>query len=105
MPLEHRARIMWSPELLQLGLPAISEITDPSWFDGTDPRNGESWSLVCRFDLPANQQGNPTYARVRFLMDAAPHERLKPGVVLQLFERATKGHARVEILGSHSDAT
>ena len=89
---EHRARITWSSEHVRLGLPTFSQTTDPSWLDGAE----EGWSLVCVFDRPPRVQGNPSVARVRFLMEEAPP--LTPGTTIQLFERATSQRATVEIL-------
>ena len=90
---EHRARITWSDGQVRHGLPRLRESTDPAWFDG-----GETWSLRCRFDRAPTQQGNPSEAHISFLVEEAPHERLVPGAVLHLFERATSGHASVEVL-------
>ena len=50
------------------------------------------------FEPPPNEQGSPTVARVRFVMPDAPHERLRPGATLRLFERGTHGFANVHIL-------
>jgi hypothetical protein len=71
--------------------------TDPAWFTA-DPPQAEGWSLVCTFERSVREQGNPSAARVRFLMENAPDERLQPGVVLRLFERQTQAFATVEIL-------
>jgi hypothetical protein len=54
--------------------------------------------LVCSFDTVPAEQGNPSFARVRFMVENAPHELLRPGVTLQLFERATQAYATVQIL-------
>ena len=53
---------------------------------------------ICEFDSPPSEQGDPSTARVQFAMEAAPHDRLTPGALLQMFEPATLKHARVEIL-------
>ena len=95
---KRRARITWSPDQVRLGLPPISEIVDPCWLDDTVPVTREGWSLVCRFDPPPHEQGNPSTALVHFLVDNAPHERLRPGASLRLFERGTGAYANVEIL-------
>ena len=95
---EHRARITWSPEQVRQGLPPITQTVDPAWFaDDRTPR-AEGWSLMCMFEPPPNEQGSPTVARVRFVMPDAPHERLRPGATLRLFERGTHGFANVHIL-------
>jgi hypothetical protein len=52
-----------------------------------------------RFDRPPSEQGNPSEALVKFMVDGAPHEVLRPGVLLKLFERETRRFgATVEIL-------
>lgn len=98
MSTEHHALIHWSAQQVQLGLPTTPETIDPAWIDGAIPRVDEGWSLLCTFAEPPNAQGNPSAALVRFLVDAAPHDRLRAGARLQLFERATMGFAHVEIL-------
>jgi hypothetical protein len=98
MTMEHRALIHWSPRQIERGLPAITRTIDPAWLEGATPRVDEGWSLVCSFDSPPAHQGSPSKARVHFLVDAAPHNRLRAGAQLQLFERATQELARVEIL-------
>ncbi len=37
-------------------------------------------------------------ARIQFMMETAPHERLSPGIRLRLFERSTGGYALIEVL-------
>jgi hypothetical protein len=91
---EHRARVTWSEAQVRHGLPRTRESTDPAWFTAGE----EAWSLRCRFETSPAQQGNPSEARISFLMDEAPHERLVPGAILHLFERATTSHAMVEVL-------
>lgn len=91
---EHRARITWSEAQVRHGLPRVRESMDPAWFDAGE----EAWSLRCRFDRAPAQQGNPSEGYISFLVPEAPHERLVPGAVLHLFERATTGHALVEVL-------
>jgi hypothetical protein len=93
---EHDAWIYWSDKQVQIGLPTFSQTTDPSWFSGE--QHDEAWSLVCEFRSPPREQGSPSSATVRFLVDAAPHRALKPGVRLRLFERETQAYASVEIL-------
>ena len=98
MQTTHRARIQWSEEQVRRGLPSVSRTTDPSWFDGEGPGSEQGWSLVCEFDAPPAHQGNPSHARVAFLVDDAPGDRLRPGTRLHLFERGTGERAEVEIL-------
>src|SRR5687767_6275649 len=97
MTLKRLARITWSAEQVARGLPTWARTVDPAWFDG-DPAAAEGWSLTCRFESTPAEQGNPTLARVAFLVDAAPHERLAPGARLKLYERGTGQRADVEIL-------
>jgi hypothetical protein len=98
MPPEHRAQITWSDAQVRAGLPTFLETTDPAWFDG-DPPDADGWSVVCRFTEPPRVQGNPTPAWVRLMMVHAPHERLRPGARLRLYERGTGERAALEILG------
>ena len=97
MATEHRARITWSAAHVAHGLRAATHFVDPSWFVGDGP-NDEGWSLVCRFEIAPQVQGNPSMAWVRFAMAGAPHERLVPGTVLRLFEPITGDQARVELV-------
>ena len=94
---EHTARIFWSDQQIAKGLPDIAHTTDLSGFPD-DPAGPEAWSLMCRFEVSPRAQGSPSLAKVRFLVEAAPHERLIPGAKLKLFERGTHAHAKVEIL-------
>ena len=92
---EHRARFTWSPEQLRLGLPAFEETVDPAWLSGSSE---EGWSLRCRFPKRPSDQGNPSEGYVSFAMDDAPHDQLRPGSSLRLYERATQRHASVDII-------
>ena len=94
---QHVARITWSSEHERRGLPRAARMIDPAWFTGSVGEK-EAWSLVCTFEKPAAEQGNPSVARVQFMVPAAPENRLTPGATLRLFERATGGFAVVEIL-------
>ena len=94
----HSAWIFWSAEQHARGLPAIAQTIDPAWFDDAQPGRDDGWSLVCDFQSPPSEQGDPSSARVRFLVAEAPHARLRPGVRLRLVERATQSYATVEIL-------
>jgi len=93
----HRAQIFWSPEHVRLGLPAVCETVDPAWLAGERPSEDSGWSLRCAFEHPPSEQGSPSLARVAYAMAEAPL-RLAAGMQLQLFERATGGYARIEIL-------
>jgi hypothetical protein len=93
---EHEARIRWSDDQVRRGLPTIERTIDPSWF--IDGASDEGWSLVCEFRLAPREQGSPSLAHVHFAVDGAPHDRLRSGVSLRLFERETQSYATVEIL-------
>jgi len=98
MSQERLARITWSAQRVQQGLPTAFETVDPAWFGRGPSAGGEGWSVVCRYDEPPRVQGNPTRAWVRFLAPGAPHARLAPGAVLRMFEPGTGQLALVEIL-------
>ena len=57
----------------------------------------DAWSVVCAFESPPVLQRNPAEAWVRFLSDAAPHERLRPGAIFSLYE-GRADVATVEVL-------
>lgn len=97
MAATYPARITWSDEQVQLGLPSELETIDPAWESDAVPRVDDGWSLVCRFASPPSQQGNPSLAEVSFSMEETPYA-LTPGAVFNLFERCTGKYARVEIL-------
>src|SRR5258707_9855078 len=97
MTTQHRAQITWSAQQASKGLPAITKIASPSWFTEPGLGSDEGWTLVCLFDTPPSKQGNPSAARVEFLVEEAPHERLRPGAILRLFESGAH-EATVEIL-------
>ena len=90
----HRALVHWSPQQLQRGLPHSVRAIDPAWID----RDEDGWSLVVRFEKPPVQAGSPTRAWIHFAFGDAPHEVLKAGAILSMFERETGGRARVEVL-------
>jgi hypothetical protein len=96
---EHRARIQWSDtRRTRDRLPVtLQYVTMARFFEDAAGWPVNAWSVVCRFDEPPAVQGSPSLARVRFLADAAPHERLKPGVLFSLYEGRTDV-ATVELL-------
>jgi len=95
---EHRALICWSASRTQRGLPnTLRYVHGIRFTEGPPPWPDETWSLVCTFDISPSQQGNPSTARVRFLVDTAPHDRLKPGLKCWLYEGATQA-AVVEVI-------
>ena len=81
-----------------VGLPDLLTTTDPAWLANETPRQDEGWSLVCEFDRPPAEQGNPSLARVHYLFPHAPHSKHIAGTTLQLFEQATSKLAILEIL-------
>ena len=97
MEREHAARFTWSDAHRQCGLVTRTEWIAPAWFDG-DPPGADGWSLVCRFERPPAEQGSPSLGHIRLFMPEAPHERLRPGAALRLFEDVTRGYAHVEVL-------
>jgi hypothetical protein len=103
MSREHNARIHWSEAQVARGLPSVNRGIDPAWFIEPGPGSDEGWSLRYEFASPPIAEGNPSTARVEFVLPGAPHERLQPGVWLELFERATRERARVEILADDLD--
>jgi hypothetical protein len=98
MSREHEARIYWSDVQVERGLPAFDRTIDPAWFTAPGRGSDEGWSLMCEFAAPPALQGSPSVARVKFMVDQAPHERLVPGTRLELLERGTLQRAQVEIL-------
>jgi len=94
----HLAVIQWSSSQVRSGLPSFERTIDPAWLWEDAPRSNEGWSLVCEFTAPPSQQGNPSRATVRFANDSAPHDRLRVGALLRLFERVTRQYAIVRIL-------
>jgi hypothetical protein len=92
------ARIAWSQQHVERGLPEIERTIDPAWFVGEALPANAGWSLVCRFMPSPRAQGNPTFAEVEFLMPEAPAHRLVPGAKLRLFDRWTHDFADVEIV-------
>ena len=96
---EHPARITWSDAQVRIGLPGFLKTIDPAWVNGAEPSKDEGWSLICRFERPPNEQGNPSFAFVGFLVSDAPEHLLKQGAKLRLFEPGTMQLATVKILG------
>ncbi len=58
----------------------------------------EAWSIVLEFDQPPADQGNPSVATARFLVENAPVDRLQPGCAFELYE-GKKKVAIVEVIG------
>jgi len=95
---EHRASITWSQQLMDEGLPTVRELTNPAWIDPDAPGDHDGWSLACRFERAPSELGNPSAATVRMVAADAPHDRVKAGVTLRLFEPTTKQYASVAIV-------
>ena len=98
MPTEHRANITWSQALAERGLPTTSEVIESAWIDPDAPGEHDGWRLVCGFEAPPSEQGNPSAATVRFASDDAPDDRLSAGITLRLREPGTGHYASVAIL-------
>jgi len=50
----------------------------------------DCWSVVLTFELPPDRQGSPSKGLLRFLVEEAPHDWLKPDGKLQLYEGPKK---------------
>lgn len=94
----HKAVITWSRAQIERGLPTSTETIDPAWFEAPGSVPGEGWSLMCTFDSPPFVQGSPSQAHVRFMVEEAPHDRLRQGTTLHMFERDTAQYAKVILL-------
>ena len=69
--------------------PATLHYVHPARFvKGPPPWKDDTWSLACDFDVPPAEQGTESIAQVRFLVPAAPDDRLRPGTTLWLYEGA-----------------
>lgn len=55
------------------------ETDGPRWPDG-------AYSVVCSFTAPPSEHGSPIEAKVAFLVENAPQERLAAGVKFRLYE-------------------
>lgn len=95
----HKAKVSWLSEAFggRKALPPVGQYitlsrfsADTSWPDG-------AWSVVLEFEPPASVQGSPSRATVRFLVEAAPVERLMPGAIFELYEGLQKV-ATVEVI-------
>jgi hypothetical protein len=94
----HRARITWAPRAGGSGsLPTSLQYATIARFAEDSSWPNDAWSIVCAFDAPPVLQRNPAEARIHFLADAAPHDRLKPGAIFSLYEGRTDV-ATVEVL-------
>jgi hypothetical protein len=98
---QHRALVRWIPAA-QGGLsalPTVRRLVHPGHFteDGPTWPTKEGWSIVLDFDRPPVEDPSASSARVSFLMDSAPHDRLRPGRLFDFYEGARK-IAIVEVL-------
>jgi hypothetical protein len=98
----HSALVRWLPPEMRAGagLPTSLRYVGVSRF----PEDGDAWpdgawSIELRFHQPPAESGNNdiTEARVRFLFDEAPQERLRRGVTFSLHEGLQKV-ANIEVL-------
>lgn len=52
---------------------------DDNWLE-------DAWSIVLDFTIPPAEQGNPSFGLASFLMANAPGNKLKSGVMFELYE-------------------
>jgi len=73
---------------------AISRFDDdgPNWPDG-------AWSVVLEFPQGTDPGSSPVIVNAHFLMEDAPHERLRPGATFTLHE-GRKEVGRVHVVAS-----
>jgi hypothetical protein len=93
------ARVFWiSPEQGgRSGLPmGLQYSTISKW--PNQPDGGSAWSVVLEFDRSPAEQGSPSLAKARFLVEEAPQNWLQSGRKFELYEGPHKV-ADVEIDG------
>src|SRR5690349_4103770 len=94
MARQHRVLVRWVPsnEGGLKSLPTDRRIVHPAHFseDGPTWPTRESWSVVLQFDRPPVEDPSASSAVARFLMETAPHERLRPGRFFDFYEGARK---------------
>ena len=94
------AKVYWVPPEKggRMALPAGKQYTTVSCFkEDAESWSQEAWSIVLEFEEPPSEQGSPSVAWARFLVDSAPVDRLKPGCAFDLYE-GIKRVASVEII-------
>ena len=97
---EHLAIVNWlrTTEDGGLRLPHSLRYIGISRFDEDGPDwPDEACSVVCSFAQPPSEHGSPMEAKVAFLVDHAPHERLAAGVRFRLYDGPHEV-ARIEVL-------
>lgn len=86
----HDALVHWTPEAVRgkKELPPTLRYVGLSRFPEDVIGRDDAWSVELRFDEPPPEQpsGTVSRAKVRFLFDEAPQERLRPGVRFGLYE-------------------
>jgi hypothetical protein len=87
------ALVYWSAEK-QNNLPTSGQYITVARFP-EDTSASEAWSIV--LDIKGDVKARPCRAEARFLMQNAPHKRLKPGVRFELLQ-GNKGTATVEVV-------
>lgn len=95
----HAGLVRWLPakERDRAGLPATLRYVGIGRFLEDIPGD-DIWSVVLEFEVPPPEQvSDVSRATVRFLVEAAPHDRLQPGVRFSLYEGNAKV-ADVEVL-------
>ena len=69
--------------------PTLHYVLPARFLKGPPPWKDDTWSLACDFDVPPAEQESASIAQVRFLVPAAPHDRLRLGTTLWLYEGAS----------------
>jgi hypothetical protein len=86
---EHFAIVNWLRTFKngELNLPHSLRYVGISRFDADGPQWPDgAYSVVCSFTEPPSEHGSPIEAKVAFLVEDAPHERLAAGVRFRLYE-------------------
>jgi hypothetical protein len=83
-----RARLRWIPEEEggRKKPPKEQEYSTVARLAGQEDWQTKAWSMVLEF-LEEEDAEAKTLAKVRFLSDDGPHERLEPGLKFDLYER------------------
>ena len=98
MTIKKNVLVTWTGEKAN-NLPNIKRyITVAKFEEDKTSWENEAWSIVLEFENSPNQQGNPSKASAKFLMEDAPVERLKKiNSIFELYEGRTKT-AEVKII-------
>lgn len=95
------ARLEWTAERRRRSLPASPVYIHPARFrDGGPPwLDDDTWSVACELPRALASEAPSALVTVGFQSGAAPHDRLRPGVSLWLYE-GPECAARIEIIES-----